>query len=70
MHFLGLMGMPRRISDYGLAFTGWNQVATVGAFLFAVAQMIFLINVIKTIRGGKKAPTPVWPGAKGLEWKT
>lgn len=68
MHFLGLAGMPRRVSDYALQFTGWNSVATIGAFIFASAQLLFLIIVIKTIRGGKKATAQVWEGAQGLEW--
>jgi cytochrome c oxidase subunit 1 len=68
MHFLGLAGMPRRIADYALQYTSLNQVATVGAFFFGFAQLIFLFVIIKTIRGGKKATPQVWEGAHGLEW--
>ena len=68
MHFLGLAGMPRRIPDYALQFTNFNVIATVGAFIFGFSQLIFLYNVIKTVRGGKKVPGRVWEGATGLEW--
>ncbi|MEE8197566.1 MAG: cytochrome c oxidase subunit I [Acidiferrobacterales bacterium] len=67
-HFLGLAGMPRRIPDYALQFTGFNQWSTVGAFLLGFAQLLFLYMVVQTIRGGKKATTQVWEGAEGLEW--
>jgi cytochrome c oxidase subunit 1 len=68
MHFLGLAGMPRRIPDYALQFADFNRIASIGAFLFGASQIFFLFIVIKTIRGGKKAPDRVWEGAKGLEW--
>ena len=68
MHFVGLAGMPRRIPDYALQFSDYNQIATVGAFGFGFAQLIFLGIVIATIRGGAKATDRVWEGAEGLEW--
>lgn len=69
MHFLGLAGMPRRIPDYALQFSNFNFIATVGAFIFGFSQLIFVYNVIQTIRGkGKKATAQVWDGALGLEW--
>lgn len=68
MHFLGLAGMPRRIPDYALQFADFNRMASIGAFIFGTSQLLFLYIVIKTIRGGAKAPAKVWEGAKGLEW--
>ena len=68
MHFLGLAGMPRRIPDYALQFTEFNQIATVGAFIFGFSQLIFLAVVLKTVKGGEKASSRVWEGAEGLEW--
>ncbi|NOZ11677.1 MAG: cytochrome c oxidase subunit I [Gammaproteobacteria bacterium] len=67
-HFLGLAGMPRRIPDYALQFTGFNEVSTVGSFITIVAQLIFFYLVFKCIRGGKKATDQVWEDAEGLEW--
>lgn len=68
MHFLGLAGMPRRVPDYALQFTDFNQIATIGAFIFGFSQLIFLYNLVKTIKGGKPATAQVWEGAHGLEW--
>ena len=68
MHFTGLAGMPRRIPDYSLQFVEFNQIATIGAFGFGIAQLIFLYIVFQTIRGGEKATDRVWEGAHGLEW--
>ena len=68
MHFLGLAGMPRRIPDYSLQFTTFNQMATIGAFLFGFSQLLFVYIIIQTIRGGKKATAKVWEDPEGLEW--
>ena len=70
MHFLGLAGMPRRIPDYALQFASFNEIASIGGFVFGFAQLIFLYNVIQTIRGKWKikADAKVWEGAHGLEW--
>ena len=69
MHFLGLAGMPRRIPDYALQFADFNAIASIGAFIFGFTQLIFLYNVIQTIRGkGAKVGAQVWEEAHGLEW--
>ncbi|HMD87884.1 MAG TPA: cytochrome c oxidase subunit I [Anaerolineaceae bacterium] len=71
MHLLGLMGMPRRVYTYD-AGTGWtlfNQIETVGAFLIAVAMLLFAYNLIKSLRGGEKAGNDPWEG-QTLEWTT
>ncbi|MCZ7597905.1 MAG: cytochrome c oxidase subunit I [Gammaproteobacteria bacterium] len=67
-HFPGPAGMPRRIPDYALQFTEFNMMSTMGAFLLGVSQIIFLVNVLRTIKGGEKASAEVWEGAHGLEW--
>jgi len=70
MHFLGLAGMPRRVPDYNIQFAGFNEIASIGAFIFGFTQLIFLYNMIKTSRGKNtvKATGQVWEGAEGLEW--
>ncbi len=69
MHFLGLAGMPRRIPDYALQFADFNQIASIGAFIFGVSQILFLIVVVRCIMGGKPAGAKPWEGATGLEWE-
>ncbi len=68
MHFVGLAGMPRRIPDYSLQFADFNMIASVGAFLFGAAQVMFLFIVIQTILSGRKATDKVWDEPEGLEW--
>jgi cytochrome c oxidase subunit 1 len=68
MHFVGLAGMQRRVPDYNQFFADFNMISTVGAFLFGAAQLLFLYNVIATIRSGKKATAEVWENPEGLEW--
>jgi len=44
-HFLGLQGMPRRISDYADAFTGWNLFSSFGSIISVIAFLMFLYIV-------------------------
>ncbi len=67
-HFLGLAGMPRRIPDYSLQFTEFNVMSSLGAFGLGLTQLLFLYIIFQTLRGGKKATSQVWEGARGLEW--
>jgi heme/copper-type cytochrome/quinol oxidase subunit 1 len=46
MHWLGLSGMPRRISDYPDMYAGWNFVCTVGAYLNFFALFVFFFLII------------------------
>jgi cytochrome c oxidase subunit 1 len=52
-HFLGLQGMPRRISDYPDAFTGWNLVSSFGSIISVVATALFLYLVYDQLVEGK-----------------
>ena len=67
MHFLGLMGMPRRIADYNPIYADMNLIATIGAIGFGLAQILIIINVFYSLKKGKKAPANPWKG-ETLEW--
>ena len=70
-HFLGLAGMPRRYIAYPVQFTDFNQISTIGSWVFGLAQVYFVFAVvIPVLRGqGEKAPQRPWEGAEGLEWE-
>jgi cytochrome c oxidase subunit 1 len=69
MHVLGLHGMQRRIWTYpaGLGWDGMNLTATLGAGLIAVSVLVFIANVIVSLKRGAAAGANPW-GAGGLEW--
>ncbi|MCA0987937.1 cytochrome c oxidase subunit I [Guptibacillus algicola] len=69
MHFLGLMGMPRRVYTYlsGQSLDEANFAATIGAFLMGIATIVMVWNIIQTAVKGKKAGNDPWDG-RTLEW--
>src|SRR5215208_2588370 len=56
MHFLGLLGMPRRTYRYdsGLGWDFLNQLETVGAFVIAFSVLVFIVNVMVSRRRGQE----------------
>jgi cytochrome c oxidase subunit I len=70
-HFLGLLGMPRRVWTYNHHgwWAAWNLVSTIGAFVMALATLVFLINAVRTARVGRRAGNDPWM-ADTLEWYT
>jgi heme/copper-type cytochrome/quinol oxidase subunit 1 len=71
MHVLGMDGMPRRIYTYennpGWGF--WNSFETVGSLIIGLGVLVFLWNVIQSLRQGEQAPDDPWDGVT-LEWAT
>ena len=59
-HFLGLQGMPRRISDYPDAFAGWNLVSSFGSMISVIATWLFLDILYKQLVGGKIVSKYPW----------
>ena len=71
MHFLGFVGQPRRTYTYpeGMGWAGLNLLATIGAFIIALAVLIFLVNVVYSTRRKVPAGPDPWD-ARTLEWMT
>ncbi len=69
MHFLGLAGMPRRIVDYPDAFSSWNYISSVGAYISGAALIIFFAAMAYAFTRKEKAADNPWgTGATTLEW--
>ena len=69
MHWLGLMGMARRVAQYRPEFQLWNDVASIGSFVLALSTLVVLYNMVWSLQRGKKAPANPW-NARTLEWTT
>ncbi|HEV8685719.1 MAG TPA: cytochrome c oxidase subunit I [Gaiellaceae bacterium] len=69
-HFLGLLGMPRRIASYRdiPAWQDWNVVSTVGSYIMGLGMLVFVANVIRSRRARRVGNDP-WVGDT-LEWYT
>ena len=70
-HFLGLMGMPRRVFTYD-DLPGWgalNLLSTIGAFFMAASVLALLINIYVSLKRGVPAGENPWD-AWTLEWAT
>ncbi len=70
-HFLGLMGMPRRVYTYA-DNPGWfalNLFSSVSALFMAAGTLVFLYNVGRSLLRGERAGNNPW-SAFTLEWAT
>ncbi len=71
MHILGILGMPRRVYTFP-GDLGWNELnllASIGAFVIGVSVLVFLYNVVLTMKSGQLAGDDPWD-AFTLEWDT
>jgi cytochrome c oxidase subunit I len=72
MHFLGLVGHPRRYSsgenfEFLSPLRPVHYFITIAAFITIGAQLIFLFNFLWSLKRGKKAEINPWH-ATTLEW--
>jgi len=72
MHYVGLMGNPRRYADFSnvtylAKAMPLHQFMTYAAFFTATAQLIFVFNLFWSMWKGPKAPMNPW-NCTTLEW--
>jgi cytochrome c oxidase subunit 1 len=73
MHIVGLQGQPRRTYTYakGYGVDVWNFIETIGAFIIALAVLIFFINIVSSRAKAKREHLVVgndpWD-SRSLEW--
>ena len=71
MHFAGMLGMPRRIYTYPVdrGWDVWNQLSSLGAFIQGPSFVIFIWNLLFSLKKGAPAGDDPWD-AWTLEWVT
>ncbi|MDQ1644417.1 MAG: cytochrome c oxidase subunit, partial [Cryptosporangiaceae bacterium] len=78
-HWLGNAGMPRRYADYlatdmdqfGVHFSVYNSISTVGSFILGASTLPFLWNVWKSYKLGQVVTVDdPWGHGGSLEWAT
>lgn len=69
-HFLGLIGMPRRVFTYlpNQGFDTMNMISSIGAFLMGIGTIFFVINIIITTMKPRHAVNDPWEDGRTLEW--
>ena len=69
MHLAGINGMPRRVYTYpaGMGLELPNMLSSLGSAVVAVAVLLFVINMAKSLRVGAKGTPNPWDGST-LEW--
>ena len=75
MLFIGMAGVSRRLYDqtqyaYGAQVQDLTIYGSYGAWLLGVAQIFFIINLLKSIKGGEKVESDNPWDATTLEWAT
>src|SRR4030088_1444126 len=75
MHYLGILGVPRRYYAFGgteflpESVQSVNAAITISALFVAAVQLVFLFNLIWSLSKGKPAGGNPWR-ATTLEWQT
>ncbi len=75
MHYVGLVGVPRRYPEMGETLFipdsvhFLNSFISVSAWAVGIAQLVFFFNIFWSLRNGKPSGHNPW-GATSLEWCT
>ena len=69
-HFLGLIGMQRRVWTYlpNQGFDSMNFISTIGAFMMGAGTIVFLVNAFRTNLKPRGVVNDPWEDGRTLEW--
>jgi cytochrome c oxidase subunit 1 len=68
MHWVGLLGMPRRVSDYAEEFADVNLFISIASFVLGASVFVFFYNMIVSWARGPAAGANPWRSMT-LEWQ-
>jgi cytochrome c oxidase subunit 1 len=68
MHWVGLVGMPRRVADYAAEYADLNMVVSIASFVLGASFVLFVYNVVVSWARGPRAPANPWR-AMTIEWQ-
>lgn len=69
-HFLGLMGMPRRVFTY-MPDQGWdafNFISSIGAIMMGIGVIMMVANMLLSIKSKPLNCKDYWGDGRSLEW--
>ena len=66
---MGSIGMPRRYHTYLEQYEIYHVLSTLGTYVLALGFIIIAINLLYSLRRGKRAPANPW-GSRAMEWQT
>ncbi len=75
MHYIGILGVPRRYYAYGTtesfpdSVQTINTSITIAALIVGSVQLLFIVNIVWSLFKGEKADSNPWR-ATTLEWQT
>jgi len=69
MHFLGLMGMPRRVFTFleGQQLELGNFISSIGSYLMGLGTIVFAINIVVSMAKKEVAAYDPWDG-RTIDW--
>jgi cytochrome c oxidase subunit 1 len=68
MHWIGLLGMPRRVADYAAEFAVENMFISISSFALGASFFVFVYNMVVSWARGPVAGSNPWRSMT-LEWQ-
>ena len=66
---VGILGMPRRVSDYQHSLHGLNVWVSISGFMLGLSMLVFLVNLVYSLVIARIPAEPNPWQSRGLEWQ-